>query len=454
MKKLTLSFVIILTTIVLIAQSPQAFNYQAVVRATNGTIVQNQNISIKISILSDSIAGTTVYSETHLAATNSFGLVNIAIGTGIILSGDFSAIKWSASKHFIETEVDLSGGSNYVLTGVSQLLSVPYALHSGTSGNSYWMKNNSGIYYNRNIGIGTSDPIYKLDVIDTVNDAKRNSVVLDVSGGNTSGQLFRGIYCSMKGSDGTNRAIQGHSQGYSDGVNTGIYGLADSGAYNVAVGGFVNYHNPIGINYGVNASARSSEIANVSVGAYSEYGDSTTADNFGVSARASTLTSGTNLGIYSEAMNGSVNYAGFFSGDVTITGTLSNPSDRMLKSDINTINLALTIIEQLNPVTYYNKPDERFNSLNLAHNLQYGFIAQDLEKVIPELVSKQILPGSTKGTSEHTFNKTSESLYFKGINYIGIIPILAKGIKEQQAIIEDLEQKLIELEERINKLEN
>ncbi|MCD4679710.1 MAG: tail fiber domain-containing protein [Bacteroidales bacterium] len=453
MKKLTLSFVIILTTIALIAQSPQAFNYQAVVRDTNGAIVTNHTISLKIDILKDSISGAVAYSETHQATTNNFGLVNLTIGSGVILSGDFTAIDWSASKHFISTEVDINGGASYILSGVSQLLSVPYALHSLTSEDSYWKKNNKGIYYNGNVGIGSSAPGHKLEIKDTVSINKPYGTIFDVVGGNTSGQRFRGVSCRLHGTNGTNRAFEAHSHGLSDGVNTGVYGIADSGAFNVAVGGFVDYYDTVGYNYAVNASARSSELANISVGAYSEWGDSTAGDNYGVSARASSITSGTNLGIYSEALNGGTNYAGFFNGDVTVIGTFANPSDIMLKSDINPINSALSIIENLIPVTYYNKPDEKFKSLNLPDNLQYGFIAQDMEKILPELVRKQILPGSSKGSSEYIIAKLDENLEFKGINYIGIIPILTKGIKEQQNIIEGLEQRLLKLEERISKLE-
>ncbi len=453
MKTFTLSLVIVMSTITVLAQPPQAINYQAAVRDTNGTIVSNQSISLKISILSDSINGTVVYSETHYATTNNFGLVNLAVGRGVVLGGDFSVIDWSGSKHFIKTEVDLSGGSSFVLTGVSQLLSVPYALHSGTSGDSYWMKNNSGIYYNRNVGIGTSDPNFKLDINDSVNDNKQNSIVLNVSGGNTDGRIYRGFYSQINGTGGTNRAVQGYSYGISNGWNAGIAGFADSADVNVGIYSRVYYENPTGFNYGVNATSLNSEYSNIAVGAYADYGNTTTGFNFGVSSRAASTTSQTNYGIYSEASNGAYNYAGYFAGDVTVTGTFSNPSDITLKFDITPITSALSIIDNLNPVKYYNKPDEKFSFLNLPGDLQYGFIAQDMEKVLPTLVKKQIHPGSEKGSSDIAERNTYQSFEFKGINYIGIIPILAKGIKEQQIIIDSLEKKLSEFEERIQKLE-
>lgn len=116
----------------LLAQSPHAINYQAIARDTNGVIITNQNINLKTSIISDSIQGQTVYEETHFAITNDFGLFNIAIGKGQAQIGDFKAINWGASKHFIKTEIDFTGGQNFLFMGISQLLSVPYALHASS----------------------------------------------------------------------------------------------------------------------------------------------------------------------------------------------------------------------------------------------------------------------------------------------------------------------------------
>ena len=99
----------------------------------------------------------------------------------------------------------------------------------------------------------------------------------------------------------------------------------------------IGYANGIsgGKNYGLTGAAKGSEVFNIAVGAYSESGNTTNGTNYGVSARASSVTAtGTNYGIYSAASNGAVNYAGFFNGDVTITGTLVQPSDRKLKKEV------------------------------------------------------------------------------------------------------------------------
>jgi uncharacterized protein (TIGR02145 family) len=119
------------------AQAPQAFKYQAVARDLNGNPVMNQNVSVKIVILAGSTSGTMVYSELHSTATNSLGLFNLEIGNPIqVLSGSFAAIDWGAATHFLKLEIDPSGGSNFQLMGISQLLSVPYALFAENTANN------------------------------------------------------------------------------------------------------------------------------------------------------------------------------------------------------------------------------------------------------------------------------------------------------------------------------
>jgi hypothetical protein len=111
------------------AQVPQKFNYQAVVRNNTGVIITNQNISVKAEIL-DSNINSVLYSETHAVTTNAQGLFSLQVGSGIVKSGLFVNIDWSAGNRYIRTSVDLTGGTNYQLMGTSQLLSVPYALYS------------------------------------------------------------------------------------------------------------------------------------------------------------------------------------------------------------------------------------------------------------------------------------------------------------------------------------
>jgi hypothetical protein len=127
---------IFLNYIIAIAQSPYKISYQAVIRNNNNIIVSNHRVGMRISILQGSATGGEIYAEKHNPITNNNGLVNIEIGDGSIEIGNLSSILWDNGPYFIKTETDPNGGSNYSLTGVSQLLSVPYALYSNFSKNA------------------------------------------------------------------------------------------------------------------------------------------------------------------------------------------------------------------------------------------------------------------------------------------------------------------------------
>jgi hypothetical protein len=135
-KKLLLSLVAIATiSLSSFGQAPEGFKYQAVVRDAGNTILNNQAVGMQITIQEGSIGGATVYQETFSPTTNGYGLVNLEIGSGTVVSGDFTTIDWSAGPYFIETAADVTGGTSYVVMGTSQLMSVPYALHANTAEN-------------------------------------------------------------------------------------------------------------------------------------------------------------------------------------------------------------------------------------------------------------------------------------------------------------------------------
>ncbi len=136
--KITILFSLLFLLIVTVfSQAPNSFKYQSMLRKTDGSALTNQNISLRISILKGSLTGTSVYVETQSGTTNSFGIINLNIGEGKIQSGSFINIDWSSSSYFAKVEIDETGGTNYTLSGTSQLLSVPYALYSGKSGNGF-----------------------------------------------------------------------------------------------------------------------------------------------------------------------------------------------------------------------------------------------------------------------------------------------------------------------------
>jgi hypothetical protein len=129
MRKLFTFLSALLLTASVFAQSPEKMSYQAVVRNSSDALVTNTQIGMEINIRQGTVSGTVVYTETQTPTTNANGLVSIEIGGGT----GFNAIDWSAGPYFIETKTDPTGGTNYTITGTSQLLSVPYALHAKTA---------------------------------------------------------------------------------------------------------------------------------------------------------------------------------------------------------------------------------------------------------------------------------------------------------------------------------
>ncbi|MTI23179.1 hypothetical protein E1176_19270 [Fulvivirga sp. RKSG066] len=117
------------------AQSPDKMSYQAVVRNVDNTPVANQSVGVQISILQGSATGAAVFVERHSIMTNVHGLMSLSIGEGAAVLGAFSSIDWTVGPYFILTETDPSGRENYTISGASQLLSVPYALHAKTAEN-------------------------------------------------------------------------------------------------------------------------------------------------------------------------------------------------------------------------------------------------------------------------------------------------------------------------------
>ncbi|MHC1704760.1 MAG: beta strand repeat-containing protein [Tenuifilaceae bacterium] len=117
------------------AQAPEKISYQAVIRNSSNQLVTTHAVGMKISILQGTATGSAVYTETitPTPSTNANGLVSIEFGGG----AGFNTIDWANGPYFIKTETDPTGGSNYTITGTSQFLTVPYALHAKTADNGF-----------------------------------------------------------------------------------------------------------------------------------------------------------------------------------------------------------------------------------------------------------------------------------------------------------------------------
>ncbi len=136
LKKLSFLLTLIFISVSIVeGQAPQAFKYQAVARDGQGNILPNQDISLRIKILSGTSSDNIVYLENHNLRTNQFGLINIEIGNGEDKQGSIENINWQAESYYLQVEMGELNTSTYQILGKSQFLSVPYALYAEKAGN-------------------------------------------------------------------------------------------------------------------------------------------------------------------------------------------------------------------------------------------------------------------------------------------------------------------------------
>lgn len=112
------------------AQPPQGFSYQAIITDEVDEPLENTTVGMRITLLEGGETGTPVYVETHTPTTDHIGHVSLVVGDGTVVSGDFASIVWGAGEYWVRVETDPDGGTNYTISGTSQLLSVPFAMHT------------------------------------------------------------------------------------------------------------------------------------------------------------------------------------------------------------------------------------------------------------------------------------------------------------------------------------
>lgn len=181
----------------LLAQPSSSFNYQAVLRNSEGELIINSSVSVKFSILIGSESGEVVFIETHKTTTSSNGVINLLIGEGTNVQGNIDDIDWTVKSYFLRVDVDPNGEESYINYGTSPLVAVPFALDvmnkddadadstneiqnlyldgdqlGISNGNQVplnispiWQTNGESIYItDQKVGIGSQTPVSKLEV--------------------------------------------------------------------------------------------------------------------------------------------------------------------------------------------------------------------------------------------------------------------------------------------------
>ncbi len=289
MRKIIFSLIVcFLATISLHAQTPQVINYQAVVRNNAGDVIKNQNVRFRLSI-TEGANGAAVYTETHQATTSVLGLVNLSIGAGTVGQGSLSnltLINWASGQKFLKIEVDVTGGSNYVVMGSQQFVSVPYALYAANAGNAsnvsnLWQQNSVGINYNNGkVGIGTNNPVNKLHIEGSEDGLSGEDGRLFLKLKNTSTSSASNVaQIFQAGNSGTFTIVNHHSSTYTVVPNAddmgqvwstgkGLILRASPAAANQDLKGSIRFYTGWNPNstFASNERMRISEIGNVGIG--------------------------------------------------------------------------------------------------------------------------------------------------------------------------------------------
>lgn len=321
------------------AQAPQAMNYQTVIRDASGNPLKDRNnISMRFQIHSDSATGPVVFQEIIQSNSNSFGLVNVAIGS----KSSLSVVNWGSGPKYLQVEMDLNGGSSFTDMGTTQLLSVPYALFSGNS-----------------------------------------SITPAVTG--------------PTGPEGTAGAAG----------PTGPTG--DTGAEGPA--GATGPTGADGVPGPTGATGETGPLVTGTTGQTLRH------DGIAWVANSNLINDGTNVGI---GMTPTGTYKLEINGRVKTSG-INEISDARFKHEVQPIENAIGKVAQLKGVEFHWKRSE-FPERNFESGRQMGLIAQEVEKVVPQVVA-------------------TDASGYKAVEYSKLVALLIEAIKELKQEVEMLKKE-------------
>ena len=153
------------------------------------------------------------------------------------------------------------------------------------------------------------------------------------------------------------------------------------------------------------------------------------------------------IGVYGQAINFTgcaPPVAGYFAGVVVDSQQPITLSDENIKSDVNPIEDATELLLQIVPSSYNYVSDE--NSQNAySSELNYGFLAQQVQEVIPNVVHS--VPAPMHITENGQINSSGEELL--GIQYGQFIPLLVAAFQEQHSRLEELTAENDELNDEL-----
>lgn len=327
----------------------------------------------------------------------------------------------------------------------------------------------------QNVGIGTSAPLDKLHVVGTIRSTALagvgNRVVLadpngtlsigatlantawlvngnaGLNGGNTTtpGTNFIGTLDAQNIDFRTNNLVRGRfsaaGEFFVGALNTVIAGDLMNSVSNATFPWAVNGYSPAGSNGGGVYGQVQAGNTTVFAGVQGEYGGTSIS---GAGVRGIAL-AGTNAIGVAGTEPSLAGWAVLGNGDfgAILPGNYFTVSDQRLKTNITPLQGALDKVLRMKAYTY-DANKEAYPKFIASSRKTVGFLAQELELVLPEAVADKTIP--SLNTNRTAADKEVESLQVKAVSYDTVIPVLVEAIKEQQGIINDLRARIEQLE--------
>lgn len=439
------------------SQAPHQFSFQGVTRDATGKVVANQSVKVRFTLHKTTANGPVFYQEEQVVTTGGSGVFVATVGTGTVLVGYLYSRKWTDGPYFLQVELDPAGGNAYVDVGTSQLLSVPFALHAwesaswkhddpitqkGTLGQGETLFDNPNpgtrlIWYPRKgafrAGGVDNDAWKELEIgnysvafghnakasrygtaaigdgAEALNDYAialgRGTVIKDKYGvvlgsfNNTSGFVSNSI-------DGNDRLFQlGNGTAENDRHNAitvlrkGFVGIGENVMYPQYL-------------FDVGSRMRIKHNPGKTAGLFLD-GSQTDDNTIGPAAFVG-MVNDDQVGFY---IGNAWRFYVHANGSATLSGNLTQNSDLRLKKELAPLRESKSRLLGLTGYHY------RWKDPGRSEAMQTGLVAQEVEKVFPELVE-------------------TDAQGQKSVNYIGLIPHLIEAIKDLQKENEQMKARL------------
>lgn len=242
-----------------------------------------------------------------------------------------------------------------------------------------------------------------------------------------------------------------------------------SGGGSVGANSMAAYENQDnqGVALGAYNTSRDNEFNVIEGVTYFEEGASNPAGIYGLAVSTQTINNVATVGVVghtnlwqgfgvvgSRAANGGpdTGFGGQFYDDVGYTGGLYNISDRRTKKNIRPVGNALDVVNRLRPVSY-EFDLERYPAMGLPQGREFGFVAQEVNTVLPEITATKTFMTNAAQTADPHAKRSAQTEDFVVVDYSRLIPILTQAIKEQQSTIERLESEVETLKKQVETLE-